>query len=335
MQIEHLQNEEVFEPRDLTPVEQFQLQWKQQPGFISLVRQKNVIDQNAELLPYAGAVYLPGWASPRAFAIQGLVVLALVLSFFNWYQTRHSGKLQDEIVALKAGLEDETRRQQGIIDAAQMETKRVLRSSRPVVWRKTVIPHDEFLQQLNSTIADAKRSLQESQQKAAQREQDLRAIQAGQAIANSGTPLVFSLALVLAAGLVAGGARRDFPKSNVRAAGDYYLYLATAFGIWPNLVFLIFLHFALSGSAYGLGSIGPLFWIIFWLGFFFLLLRYFVVVSRNMYKALQIRQWFEDWSLDNKMLLRIHSSFLIAFAMMEAAFLSLTYLLYVATRRFA
>ena len=335
MEIEHLQNEDVFEPRELTPVEQFQLQWKQQPGFISFVRQKNVIDQNAELLPYAGAVYLHGWASPRAFAVQGLVVVALLLSFFNWYQTRHGGKVQDEIVALKAGLEDEARRQQGIIDAAQMETKRVLRSSRPVVWKKTVIPRGEFLQQLNSTIEDAQKSLQQSQQQAAEREQDLRAMQAGQAIANSGTPLVFSLALVLAAGLVAGGARRDFPRTNVRAAGDYYLYLATAFGIWPNLVFLVFLHFALSGSAYGLGSLGPLFWIIFWLGFYFLLLRYFVVVARNMYKALQIRPRFDDWSLDNKLLLRIHNSFLTAFVMMEAAFLSLTYLFYVASRRFA
>src|SRR5215472_7644775 len=133
MQIEHVQNEETFEPRELSPAEQFRQQWKQQPGFISFVKQKNVIDQNAELLPYAGAVYLHGWSSPRAFAIQGLVVLALVLSFLNWYETRHSGKLQDEIVALQANVEAEARRQQGIIDAAQMETKRVLRSSGPVV----------------------------------------------------------------------------------------------------------------------------------------------------------------------------------------------------------
>jgi hypothetical protein len=35
------------------------------------------------------------------------------------------------------------------------------------------------------------------------------------------------------------------------------------------------------------------------------------------------------------MLLRVNNSFLIAFGMMEAAFLSLTYLVYVVTKRFA
>src|SRR5262249_30508525 len=128
MEIEHLQNEEVFEQRELTPVEQLQQQWKQQPGFIPFLRQKNVIDQNAELLPYAGAIFLRGWASPRAFAVQGLVVLAVVLSFLNWYETRHGGKLEDEIIAVGAGLEADTHRLQGVIDAAQLEMKQVLRS---------------------------------------------------------------------------------------------------------------------------------------------------------------------------------------------------------------
>src|SRR5260370_19579661 len=101
MELEPLQNEEVYEARELTPVELLQQQWKQQPGFISFVRQKNVIDQNAELLPYAGAVSLPGWASPRAFAIQGVVLVAIVLSLFNWYQTPNRGKLEDESVATR------------------------------------------------------------------------------------------------------------------------------------------------------------------------------------------------------------------------------------------
>jgi len=339
MKIEDLQNEQIFEPRELTPAEQLQQQWKQQPGFISFVRQKNVIDQNAELLPYAGAISLRGWASPVAFAVQGLVLIAVVLSFLNWYETRHRGKLEDEIIASQTDLEADVRREHGVIDAAQLEMKRVLRSSKPVVWKRAVIPRDEFLQQLNSAIEDAQKSLQQSQEQAAERQRELRAMQAGEAIANSGTPVVFSLALVLAAGLVAGGARRDFPKSNVRGAGDYYLYLSTACGLWPNLGFVVFLHFALSGGAYGLTNfsqrVGPLFWVVFWLGFYVLLLRCFVVVSRELYKTLQIRQRFDDWSLENKMLLRVHNSFLIAFGMMEAAFLSLTYLVYVATRRFA
>ena len=339
MELEHLQNEEVFEPRELSPPEQLQQQWKQQPGFIAFAKQKNVIDQNAELLGYAGVVSMPGWSSPRAFAIQGLVLFAVVLSFFNWYLTHDRGKLQDEIVALRASVQAERARQQGIIDAAQLETKRVLRSNNPSVWRRLAASRDEALRQLSSSEEYARRSLQQFEEQAGEREHDLRARQRGSAIANSGTPLVFSLALVLAAGLVAAGARRDFPRSNVRAAGDFYLYLATAYGVWPNLVFLLFLHFALSGADYGFGGLaeraGPLFWVVFWAGFYFLLVRYFVVVARDMYKALQIRQRGDDWSLENTMLVRIHNSFWTAFGLMEAAFLSLTYLFYVATRRFA
>jgi hypothetical protein len=339
MEIEPLQNEEVFEPRELGPAEQLQQQWKQQPGFIAFVRQKNVIDQNAELLAYTGSIYLPGWASPWAFAIQGLVVIAVLLSLFNWLETRHRGKLEDEIAAVEASVGSEAARQQGIIDASRLEGNRIMRSSKPSVWRGLAVSRDEALQQVRSTEEDARRSLEQFKEQAATREHDLRALQQGQAIANSGTPVIFSLALVLAAGLVASGVQRDFPRNNVRAAGDDYLYLATAYGFWPNLVLLIFLHYALSGAAYGVTGIarlaGPLFWIVFWLGFYFLLVRYFVVVARDMYKALQIRQLSEDWSLENRMLLRIHNSFWVAFGVMEAAFLSVTYLFYVATRHFA
>src|SRR5262245_60369125 len=62
------QAEQVFEQAELSPLELFQQQWRQQPGFIPFVKQRNVIDQNAELLPYAGVFSLRGWASPRAFA---------------------------------------------------------------------------------------------------------------------------------------------------------------------------------------------------------------------------------------------------------------------------
>ncbi len=335
MEIE-VQNESVFVEQELSPAQQLQQQWKQQPGAISFIRQKNVIDQNAELLPYAGMVTLPGWASPRAFAFQGLILIAVISSLFNWYQTRDRGKLQDEIVTLQGNLDAEVKRQRGIMNAAQAERKRISSSPKSVVWK--TVPREEALQQIDASLEDSRKSLEQYQAKAAASEKELRAQQQTETIVRSGTPLIFSLSLVLAAGLVAGGVRRDYPRSNVRSAGDYYLYFATAWGLWPNVVFLLFLHFALSGSSYGLtglsDTVGPLFWILFWIGFYFLMLRYFATVAREMFKALQIRPPASEWSPANRMLLRLHNSFLLAFVMMEAAFLSLMYFFYLADKRF-
>jgi hypothetical protein len=332
-----LENESVFEERQLSPAEMLQVQWRQQPGFIRFIKQKNVIDQNAELLPYAGVVSLPGWASPGAFAFQGLVLLAVVLSLLNWYKTRDLGKVHDEILALQASVQAEENRQQGIVDADKAERKKILASPRAIVWK--TVPREEALQAIESSLNDVQDSLKQYKQRMAVRESDLRSKQRALSVVNSGTPVVFSLALVLAAGLVAGGARRDFPRSNVRAAGDYYLYLATAFGIWLNLVFLLVLHFALSGPSYGLSGIpdagGPLFWIIFWIGFYSLLVYYFGIVARHLYKALQLRPPEKEWSLENRLLVRINNSFIAVFVVMEAAFLSLAYLFYVGLRRFS
>src|SRR6185312_1926410 len=86
---------------ELTPLDQFRQQWIQQPGPIPLIKQKNVIDQNPELLPYAGIAGVHGWSRPIVFAMQGLVITAVVLSLLNWYMTRDTGKLHDEIVTLQ------------------------------------------------------------------------------------------------------------------------------------------------------------------------------------------------------------------------------------------
>ena len=71
------QDEAEVSEVELTPQDQLRLQWQQQPGAIPLLRQKNVIDQNAELLPYAAVAGLRGWISPGMFALQGLVLIAV------------------------------------------------------------------------------------------------------------------------------------------------------------------------------------------------------------------------------------------------------------------
>jgi hypothetical protein len=328
-------NETAAVETELSPMEQFRLQWQQQPGLVPFLRQKSMIDQYPELMPYAAIVSPKGWLSPVVFACEGLVLAAVLLSLLNWYETRDKGNLQDQIVTLQANVQAEIKRQQGVMDAAAAETKKILSSPKAIVWKN--VPREEALETLAASEVDARQSLQQFQKKMADRETELRSLERAEAIANSGTPLIFCLALVFAAGLVAAGARRDYPKSNVRAAGDYYLYFVTSSGIWFNLVLLVALHFALSSNAYGLShmsdTVGPLFWGLFWIGFYILLLYFFAVVAKEMYKAMQVRPPASDWSLGNKILLRINNSFLVMFVTLESMFLGGAYLVYVFSRR--
>jgi hypothetical protein len=334
------QDEVVVAEEQLTPEEQLRLQWRQQPGFIAFIRQKNVIDQNAALVSSVGRAGLIGWIPPLAFALQGLVLISFVASLVNWQLTRHEGWLQEQIVALQENVQVEIKRQEGIIAATQAEITRISNSPHSIFnLRISSAPlgREEALRQLNAALADSQRSEEEYKDGVTAQESKLRARQSALTIANSGTPLIFSVALVLAAGLVGKGVAKDFARARQGRRGrDFYLYFATAEGLWPNLVLLVFLHVALSRSAYGLSptfeSVGPLFWVVFFAGFYLLLLRYFAAVARNMYQALEIRPAGSDWSLNNRMLLRVHNSFFVVFAGMEAAFLGLCYAIYLAQR---
>lgn len=330
-------NEQQEVALQLSPLDQLRALWQRQAGFIPFVKQKRIIEESPEFLIYASSSTLRGWASPRAFALQGLVVASATVALLNWYGTHDTGRLQEQILSLRADVQTETKRQQGIMDAATAERKRILNSPKSIVWK--TVPREQAVAETESSIADSQKSLEEYKQRKAEQEIELQSRQRAEAILNSGTPLIFTLALVFSAGLVAGGARRDYPKANVRAAGDYYLYFATTGGLWLNLIFLLFMNLALSGESWGITSfsqtVGPLFWILLWMGFYVLLLWYFAGVARSMYKAMQIRQPSAEWSLGNKLLLRVHNSFLIMFVTLEAMFLSGAYLVYVFSRRFA
>ena len=262
------------------------------------------------------------------FALQGLVLIAAVLSLTNWQITRHAGTLEDEIVALQANAQVEIKRQQEIISATEAEISRISSSAKAsfkLHLSAAPLTREQALQVLNSSLQESHRSEDQYKERISAQEQELRARQSALAVANSGTPLIFSLALVLAAGLFASGAQRDFSRTKLgRRFKDYYLYFATTEGLWPTLVLLAFLHIALSRSACGLNgvfaSVGPLFWAVFLLGFYFLLLRYFVMVSRKIYKVAPLRPPANDWGFDNRILLRINTSFLLVFAAMETVF---------------
>src|SRR5215470_12864527 len=322
-----LQNE-VESPeveRQLTPQETLRGLWTQQAGIL-LFRQKNTITSRPDLVPFASTVRLPGWTSPRAFALQGLAIAAVLLSLINWFITHDAGPARDKILALHNDLQAEVARQQGIMDATEAERKRIARSNQ--TFRG--LTRDEALQQMDASVEDSKKALQHFKDKTAAREKEIYAGQQAEALVDSGTPVVFVLALIFAAGWVAAGLRKDFPRANVRAAGDLYLYFATADGIWLNLIFLVAMHFVLSGDIYGFSRIsstlGPLVSVIFWIVFYVLFARFLATVARDMYKALQIPMPGSDWDLSNRMLMRLHNSFLIVFAALEAMFLSVAYL---------
>lgn len=326
-------DEAVVSEAQLTPQEQLRLQWQQQPGFIPLIRQKNVIDQHAALLPYAAVAGLPGWISPGLFALQGLVLIAFIAAGLNWQMTRHSGKLEDEITALQSSAQTEVRRQEEIIAATQAEIRRISNSpnaSFKLHISATQLTREQALTALNNSLEESRTSEEQYKQNMATRERDLRARQSTLAIVNSGSPLIFSLALFLAAGLFSQGAQKEFPRNrHARNLADYYLYFITAEGLWPNLVLLGFLFVALSGSDYGLSGlfsgVGPLFWVVFWIGFYYLLLRFFVMTARDLYRAMQARPPANEWGFDNRLLFRIHNSFLVVFAGLEVVFLALCY----------
>ena len=202
------------------------------------------------------------------------------------------------------------------------------------------LTREQALATLNSSLAESHASEEQYKLKMAAKERNMRAQQSTLAIANSGTPLIFSLALLMAAGLFSQGAQKQFSRNrNSKRLADYYLYFATTEGLWPNLVLLAFLHIALSRNAYGFGdlftSVGPLFWVVFGIGFYFLLLRYFVMVARDLYRAMQVRLPANEWSFDNTILFRIHNSFVVVFVGLEVVFLALCYALYIMQNRMA
>src|ERR1051325_987594 len=290
----------------LTPQEQLRLQWQQQPGATALLRQKNVIDQNAELLPFAAVAGLPGWISPGTFALQGLVLIAFIAAGLNWQLTRHSGKLEDEVTALHASAQTEIRRQEEIISATQAEIRRISglhNSSFNLHMSALPLSREQALAALNNSLEESRSSEEQYKKDMAARERHLHARQSAMAIVNSGSPLIFSLALFLAAGLFSQSAQKEFPRNrHARNLADYYLYFVTAEGLWLNLVLLGFLFVAFSGAAYCLGevfsSVGPLFWVVFWIGFYGLLLHFFVMTARGLYRAMQARPPATEWGFD-------------------------------------
>ena len=337
------ENETEFtEPEALSPVDQLRLCWTQQPGPIPLLKQKNVIDRYPELLSCAGMASIKGWSWPYAFAGQGLLIGALLISLLNWWITHDSGKLHDDILSLQNTAQAELQRQRGVMDATDAEIARISHSRKETFnlhMSQTPLTREQALAELKASLEDSRQSAEQYRRRMELKERELRARASSLAIARSVAPLLFWAALILAAGGVRRSIQNSYPRSRqTRNSGDYFLYFATSEGMLLNLVLLLFAHFALSGENYGLSgffeSVGPLFWIVLWMGFYAVVLRYFAGIARAMYRALQMRAPRSELSPENRILLHIHNNVAAIFAVLLGTFLAACYILYQASQRF-
>jgi hypothetical protein len=319
-----------------SPIDRFREQWTQQPGAIGLLRQRTVILQNPELVQYADLTVIKGWIQPLMFALQGLVIAALMICAVNWWYSHGRGKQAAEIVAVQADLQSDARTNQGVIDAAQFEISRVTNSRKTggfTVASSHNLSREEALLQLNNLIDDTRKSQEANQRMAEIKIQNLRAAQDGLALAASGTPVLLCLAILFAAQLFRRAIQKQYSRFPlVRRADNFYLYSMVSHGLLLNFLLITVLNLVLSHSAYGLGgvfdSIGPVGQGFIWLGIYALLLYWFLIVSKDLYKAMQIPRPLTYHGLDNKILLSMHNSFWIVFAPAEAALLLLAFVVY-------
>lgn len=327
-----VQDEQFIEVK--SPIDRLRDQWKATDGPVGFVRQIKLLQQNPELIQYAEFARLRGWSQPLLFVAQGVLLGAVLLTGLNWMLTKDKGKQAEEIAAIKADVETELKRQDGIIEAAQWEIGRIRKSSKAsgftVATSGPTLTRDAAIERLNDMIEQAHKSEEEYKARAALKEKQLHAAGDALALANTGTPLILALALVFAAQVFRRSAYRSYPGYKlVRQVDNLYLYYLAARGFWIVPAVMVLLHGALSANSYGLGglveSLGPIGWVVFWLGTYAGLIYMFFLISKDLYPAMQIPAPRNLADFGNKLLMRMNSSFLLVFAAMEAVFLGLCY----------
>jgi hypothetical protein len=319
-----------------SPIDRFKEQLAQQPGVAGFLRQRNLVLQHPELVQYADLARAKGWTQPLGFALQGLVLSAFLLSGLNWWISHDHRQQAGEIAAVRAELESSDKTQQAVVAAAEFESTRIKHSRYSAgftVASSHNLTKDDALAQLDSLIEETRKSQDEAHRKAEIKIQNLRASQDGLALAASGTPLIFCLAILFAAQLFRRQTQQQYAASKLaRRADNFYLLSITSRGLWLNAGIIVILNLALSASAYGLGgafeAIGPIGRGIFWLGIYALLLYWFLLVSKDLYKTMQLPIMGSYLSPDNRLLLYMHNSFWLVFAAFELPFLLLASAVY-------
>jgi hypothetical protein len=323
---------ELIEVR--SPIDRFKEQWEKQPGSLSFLRQASLINQSPQSVQYAGLSALKGWAQPLVFALEGLLLAALLLSFTNWLITRDRGNQADQIASLQHDMEAEMNRQQGVLDATEQDIDRINKSSRKkgfaVAGSPVPLSREEALQRHNALLEETKKLEQEYKRRNAAKQHELRAQGDAWALANSGTPLVFALALLFTAQVLRRGIQTDYGRFKLaRQADSFYLYFAVSRGVWIVCGLVTAMHLWFSAAAYGIGgsslSIGPIFSILFWLAICGVFIYYFSMVSKDLYKAMQIPVPSNYYGPENKILKHLLYSFCGVFVAFETGLLLLSY----------
>ena len=316
-----------------SPIDRFKEQWTNLAAKTAFIRQQKFVLQNPELVQYAELARANGWKQPLMFALQGLLLVAFCLSALSWLITRDEGKQADETAKVRAELDTQVKTEQAVIDASEFETARVEKSRKTsgfTVAKSTNLTKEDALQQLNILMDEARKLQEEYKLRAEIKIQNIRAAGDGADLAASGTPIVFSLALVFAAPLFRVFMQKPYGKYKLAGQADnYYLYYVSARGLWLNLAFVIVLNMFLSGTAYGLGGlidgVGPIGRILFWIALYALLIYWFFSASKDLYRAMQFPRLRDYAGLENKVFLHMHNSFWLAFIVFETALGVLAY----------
>lgn len=315
-----------------SPIDRFKEEWGRPPDGMSFFHQRRFMLQNPDLVQYAEFAGPKAWIQPLTFATLALLLTAFVLSGLGWLVARDQGSRADEILGVRAELESQLRTEQAVVDASEFEMRRVEKSrsdSRFTVATSTNLSKAEAKRQLTALAEEAHKLQADYKLRAELKIQNLRAAEDGSALMAAGTPVIFSLALVLAAPIFRQNIQKRFGSYKLASqADDYYLYFVAGRGLWMNCIVVAALNLVLADNSYGLNGIGPVGKSLFCLVIYVFFFHWILTSSKDLYAAMQLPRPSVYQRFDNKVLLDIHSSFVSTFIVFEAVLGALAYGVY-------
>lgn len=331
LQMEHLTENELIEVK--SPIDRFKETWAKLPDKPAFLRQRKLAIQSPDLLQYAELSPPKGWTPPLLFALIALFFPAILLSGLNWMVTRDGGKPAAEIEKLRTELDSQVKTEQAVIDASERQLAHIESSHRDsgfTVASAGNLTKEDARRELSAMMDEARKLQDDYKLQTAIKIQNVRAAGDGLALAHSGTPVIFSLALIFAAPLFHKTLQTRYGRyKQAHRADSYYLYCVASHGLWLNCGMVVALNLFLGGLMEGIGPIGS---IVFWPALYAALLYWLFIASKDLYRAMQLPKPRDYASLENKVLLQMHLCVFIVFVVFETALGALAYGVYLAER---